>query len=77
MSDLILKIWVIIILDFVAFGITTYKTNRTFFNPKENYEVWSSLNWFGVWFFTVCYWIVFLPITIYSLIEMLFTVGRR
>ena len=47
------------------------------FNLKANYEKWDSLNWFGVWVFTISYWIVFLPFTIIALIYWLFTVGRK
>ena len=46
------------------------------FNPKTNYREWYKLNWFGVWFFTILYWIVFLPFTILVAIGWLFTVGR-
>ncbi len=47
------------------------------FSLKANYEKWYSLNWFGVWFFTIIYWIAFLPFTIIALIYWLFTVGRK
>lgn len=47
------------------------------FNPKANYEYWYLYNWFGVWFFTILYWIAFLPFTIIALIYWIFTVGRK
>ncbi len=47
------------------------------FNLKTNYKNWHKLNWFGVWFFTICYWIAFLPFTIMALIYWIFTVGRK
>ena len=47
------------------------------FNPKANYKYWNMLNWYGVWFFTILYWIVFLPFTIMALIYWIFTVGRK
>lgn len=47
------------------------------FNLKANYKRWYMLNWFGVWFFTVLYWITFLPFTIIALIYWIFTVGRK
>lgn len=47
------------------------------FNLKANYERWYTLNWFGVWFFTISYWIAFLPFTIISLLYWVFTVGRK
>ena len=46
------------------------------FNLKENYEKWYNLNWFGVGFFTVLYYVVFLPITLIAFIFWCFTVGR-
>lgn len=47
------------------------------FNPKKNYNRWCKLNWFGVWVFTILYWIAFLPFTIIAFIYWLFTVGRK
>lgn len=47
------------------------------FNLKANYKRWKKLNWFGVWFFTVCYWMVFLPFAIMARIYWIFTVGRK
>jgi hypothetical protein len=62
----------------VVFCIISEKWGDMFcFNPKENYNRWRRLNWFGVWFFTILYWIAFLPFTIIALIYWLFTVGRK
>ena len=48
------------------------------FNVRTNYRKrWRKLNWFGVWFFTILYWIVFLPFAIIAAILWLFTVGRK
>lgn len=47
------------------------------FSLKANYKYWGMLNWFGVWFFTILYWIVFLPFTIMALIYWILTVGRK
>ena len=66
-----------IIFYFAIFVIVTEKTDGFWFNPKENYEKWHELNWFGVWFLTILYWIFFLPITIMVAISWLFTVGRK
>ena len=59
-------------------GVSTILGDDEFcFNPKINYKKWSSLNWFGVWVFTILYWIAFLPFTILALICWIFTVGRK
>ena len=50
---------------------------RHCFDLKRNYIRWKKLNWFGVWFFTILYWIVFLPISIIYLVCWIFTVGRK
>ena len=63
---------------YVGIFIIVSATNDGFaFNLKENYERWYMLNWFGVWFFTILYWIAFLPFTIMALIYWIFTVGRE
>lgn len=64
------------ILLFIAMTLTIFD-EEYYFYPKENYENWYALNWFGVWFFTILYWIIFLPVTILILIWKLFTIGRR
>ena len=46
------------------------------FNLKENYIYWNSLNWFGVYFFTILYWIVAIPVSPLLFLEFVFTVGR-
>lgn len=61
----------------VMFFLATALSGDLAFNLKENYERWEKLNWFGVWFFTICYWIAFLPFTIMALIYWIFTVGRK
>lgn len=63
----------------VFIAVSEYcSTNSSFcFNPKGNYKKWDRLNWFGVWFFTILYWIAFLPFAIIALIYWLFTVGRE
>jgi hypothetical protein len=62
----------------VVFCIISEKWGDVFcFNLKENYKRWHKLNWFGVWFITILYWIAFLPFTIIALIYWLFTVGRK
>ena len=52
-----------------------------YLNPVSNYKKWSSLNWFGVWFFTILIYITFLPYVIILLlllfILVLFTYGRE
>ena len=65
----------ILLIDFIGFCVASQESFH--FNPKENYEYWYSLNWFGVWFVTILYWIVFLPFTIIYFIFWLFTVGRK
>ena len=68
-----------LIFYFVLFCVISGYCSQDFFcfNPKTNYENWDMLNWFGVWVFTVLYWIVFLPFTIIALIYWVFTVGRK
>ncbi len=66
-----------VLLYFAIFVAITVKNGDVAFNVKANYENWYTLNWFGVWFFTILYWIVFLPFSIIALICWLFTVGRK
>lgn len=66
----------------VWFAITVICFNdETFFNPISNYEKWHSMNWFGVWFFTILYWIVFFApsilVGVVSGLYKVFTIGRR
>lgn len=68
-------------LDFLFWVLFTAKTDNVYFNPIENYETWSEMNWFGVWVCTILYWILFLPVSIVcgvaAGVYVLFTVGRR
>ena len=70
-------IFLVALLDLFFFVVVSVITDDFWFNPKDNYEKWYKLNWFGVWFITILYWIVFLPITTMVLISWLFTVGRK
>ena len=66
------------IIYITVFFIISEKWGDVFyFNPKENYNRWYRLNWFGVWVFTILYWIAFLPFTIIALIYWIFTTGRK
>ena len=66
-----------ILLYFGLLIVVTIMNGDFAFNLEANYEKWNILNWFGVWFFTILYWIVFLPFTILALICWIFTVGRK
>ena len=66
-----------IILYACFFIVITVMNGDFAFNLKANYEKWDTLNWFGVWVFTILYWIVFLPFTIITFIYWIFTVGRK
>ena len=66
-----------ILLYFCLFIAITVMNGDFAFDFKANYEKWYALNWFGVWVFTILYWIVFLPFTIIALIYWIFTVGRK
>lgn len=72
--EVFLLIVAIVYIDLVLLISVGNDDCQLFFNPKENYEYWDSLNWFGVWFLTILYWIVFLPFTIIAGICWLFTV---
>lgn len=64
----------------VIFCAVSERCSKNFsfcFNLKANYKYWNMLNWFGVWFFTILYWVAFLPFTIMALIYWIFTVGRK
>lgn len=76
-EETVLVIFLVALLDLLFFVVVSVNTDGFWFNPKDNYEKWYELNWFGVWFITILYWIVFLPITIFVLIGWLFTVGRK
>ena len=80
-EDLVLVIPIVIIWWSAGFLVFTGQTGGFWFNPKENYARWNTLNWFGVWFLTICYWIAFLPITIIvavsTAVKWIFTVGRK
>ena len=62
---------------FGLFILVSVKNGEFAFNLKRNYKHWDSLNWFGVWFFTFLYWIIFLPFTVILLIVWVFTAGRE
>ena len=66
-----------ILLYFGLFIVVSVMNDGFAFNLKTNYEKWDTLNWFGVCFFTISYWITFLPFTIIALIYWIFTVGRK
>ena len=75
--DIFWDVAIFVALDMLLFLIIFAKTDELYFNLKDNYDEWQNLNWFGVWFFTIFYWIAFLPVTIIFLIIKLFTVGRK
>ena len=77
MTNIVYVIGLYIICACAVFFVVTASTEDLWFNPKYNYEKWHILNWFGVWFLTIAYWVVFFPITIMILICWLFTVGRE
>ena len=75
-----------IIEAFVLIG--TVRMNLSFLNPIRNYNAWENINWFGIIVitlilniicipFAVGYWLYKLISIICTLIEFLFTVGRR
>ena len=70
-----------IAIDVIIWVATTLFGGGVYFEPKDNYEEWSRMNWIGVWVCTILYWIAFLPITIVywvsAGIHKLFTFGRR
>lgn len=76
-GDIFGDVVILVALDMILFLIIFAKTDELYFNLKDNYDEWQNLNWFGVWFFTIFYWIAFLPATIIFLIIKLFTVGRK
>lgn len=65
------------LLYFGLFICVTVMNGDFAFNLKSNYEKWYELNLLGVWFFTILYWLAFLPFTIIALIVWIFTVGRK
>lgn len=79
---MIAEIFVFCLIDcLVWLFYTSILVNEIYFNPIGNYEKWDSMNWFGVWFLTILYWIVFFAPTIICVVWIgfykLFTVGRR
>ena len=66
-----------ILLYFGLFIAITVTNGDFAFNLKPNYKKWDMLNWFGVWVFTILYWVAFLPFSIIALIYWMFTVGRN
>ena len=79
-DDLFIQILYGSLLYFSLFIFISFRCSTNFFfcfNPKENYKTWDMLNWFGVWFFTILYWIAFLPFTIMAIIYWLFTTRRK
>ena len=81
--EVIIVVWVAVSLLFATFYIivTPYDDIPIYFNPKKNYEKWIYLNWFGVWTFTILYWVICPVFLIFLAIIMgiykLFTKGRR
>ena len=67
------------ILYVIMFCVISNYCSKDFlcFSPKANYKHWDTLNWFGVWVFTILYWIAFLPFTVVAFVYWLFTVGRK
>lgn len=76
-GETLIKIVILLFCDFLLLGIVSVMTNGMWFNPKENYQEWCSLNWFGVGLFTLIYWVVFLPFTIIYMVCKILTVGRK
>lgn len=72
-----------IFLDLIAWIIftTCCFDDEIYFNPISNYDKWCSMNWFGVWVFTILYWIVFfapsIVVGIISGLHKIFTIGRQ
>lgn len=77
MADLIFFAVLIYLFLFFYISAKASECLNFCFNPKRNYEFWYKLNWFGVLFFTILYWIVFLPFGIMAIIYWAFTTGRK
>ena len=75
-DDIFYQLFYGILLYFGLLVIVAIMNGGFAFNLKANYKRWYELNWFGVWFFTILYWIVFLPFTLIYVLYWLFTVGR-
>lgn len=73
---ILIGFWSFLFYVWLFMWIWSKNDNKTSFNPRKNYKRWDGLNWFGVWFFTIVYWIVFLPFGIAIGIYKLFTVRR-
>ena len=71
----------VVILDALLFMLSIVLLDGVYLNPKSNYEKWYTLNWFGVLFLTVLYWVIFLPVSVAVgmvwVVYKLFTVGRK
>lgn len=76
-NEVFYALFFVILLYFGLFFLISSWIGYFAFNLKANYKRWYMLNWFGVWFFTILYWITFLPFTIIALIYWIFTVGRK
>ena len=63
-----------IFITFIAFIINF---DLLWFNPIQNYEDWTKLNWFGIIVITILLNIIFFPWAIGYWIYKLFTVGRK
>ena len=65
------------ILQFVIFSLLTVKTGDYWFDVRHNYNKWIGLNWFGVWFVTVLYYIACFPFALLFWFIRLMTFGRK
>ena len=63
---MILYIFLSVLLSVLGYVIFTMATGRCYFYPWRNYRRWRKLNWFGVYFFTILYWIIFFPCNNFS-----------
>ena len=77
---MILYVLAICFISFILWVLHLAIFDDAYFNPKSNYEKWYDLNWFGVLFLTVLYWVIFLPVSVVVgigwVVYKLFTFGR-
>lgn len=65
------------LLQFIIFALISVSTGDFWFDVRHNYDKWIGLNWFGVWFVTVLYYIVCFPFAMLFWWIRLMTFGRK
>lgn len=76
-ADVVVWICIISFIDLWALIAFDYIYDLSFFNPIRNYKEWTSMNWFGVIFFTILLNVIYPVYALCYWFYKLCTVGRK